>query len=152
MAEPACNRKFFLTPVPATNVSKRSFFIDTTRNAPYVHTQINSILELCKTFPIEVGLWFMIVVFPDHTHIYFFGNQSTAKTTIARNITTFMNKNRKLASSRSMKHTSYICSLFSSLHKTLESDLFFRIRIHITGLCNFVCAFRRIPVVIFKSF
>ena len=40
-------RQFWLT--------KSSFFVhSTTRNAPYVHPRLDSILKLCRTFPIPV--------------------------------------------------------------------------------------------------
>ena len=42
----------FVTPVPANKME--FFFIhSTTRNAPYVHLRLDSILELCRTFPIN---------------------------------------------------------------------------------------------------
>ena len=50
-AEPTCYmslRQFWLT--------KWSFFVhSTTRNAPYVHKRLDSILELCRAFPFATG-------------------------------------------------------------------------------------------------
>ena len=39
---------FFPTPIPASKMDYDS----TTRNAPYVHPRLDSILKLCRTFPI----------------------------------------------------------------------------------------------------
>ena len=49
-AEPTYYRTIFLTPVPG---SKTELFVLTTmHNSPYLHPRLNSILELCQTFPI----------------------------------------------------------------------------------------------------
>ena len=46
---PKCYILFFLTPVKA-NKMKLVRTYSTTRNAPYVHPRLDSILELCQTF------------------------------------------------------------------------------------------------------
>ena len=52
-AEPTCYRTNF--PYASFRITKWSLFIhSTTHNAPYVHPRLDSILELCPAFPIEL--------------------------------------------------------------------------------------------------